>query len=251
METLLVCNFVNRGNQLVVTFLQKTLMVLVERELNGSWRSCFHYKGESSRSWTIDSCQQVPIFFRNMVEYWNYINRQDVTLFCYFTGYLYALGLSELALGLAMAACGITGIIATFLFTRIRKCMGLERTGVLAFSLEISCLVLCLVSVWAPGSPFDPNYLQNRSDTKGEGSQKQYCELSSLNSTLCINVPMAKDANGTLDAVTKDSTQALLGNSTMSPPGNRTGEPVEKTSAILFVVGVITSRVGTSSATSY
>ena len=172
-------------------------------------------------------------------------------MFYFLLGYLYALGLSELALGLAMAACGVTGIIATFLFTRIRKCMGLERTGVLAFSLEISCLVLCLVSVWAPGSPFDPNYLQNRFDTKAEGSQKQNCELSSLNSTLCMfNVPMIKDANGTLDAVVKDAAQALLANSTASP-GNSTEEAVDKTSAILFVIGVITSRVGTSNTISY
>ena len=65
-----------------------------------------------------------------------------------------------------------------------------------------------------------------------------------------FSVPMAKDTNGTLGAVVNDAAQAMLGNNTVSP-GNSTGEAVEKTSAILFVVGVITSRVGTSNATSY
>ena len=99
--------------------------------------------------------------------------------------------------------------------------------------------------------PVRSELFTNRSDTRGEGSQKQQSELSSLNSTQCMfNGPMANNINGTLDTVVKDAAQALLGNSTVPPPGNSTGEAVEKTSAILFVVGVITSRVGTSSATS-
>ena len=35
----------------------------------------------------------------------------------------------------------------------LRK-LSLTTTGLLGFSLQTLCLTLCLVSVWAPGSPF-------------------------------------------------------------------------------------------------
>merc|ERR1712038_788958 len=69
-------------------------------------------------------------------------------------GYVYAQGVNESILGVASGAAGFTGIIGAFLFTRFRRCMGLNRTGITAFTLEILCLVLAVASVWTPGSPF-------------------------------------------------------------------------------------------------
>jgi len=54
-----------------------------------------------------------------------------------------------------MGLAGATGILGTFLFTRLRRCLGLERTGLIAFSAQLSCLTLAVVSIWTPGSPFD------------------------------------------------------------------------------------------------
>ena len=75
-----------------------------------------------------------------------------------FSGYAYSQGLTESLIGGLMALGAITGIIGTFAFTRIRKRIGIERTGLIAFSAEIICLTLCVAAVWAPGSPFDPGY---------------------------------------------------------------------------------------------
>jgi len=79
-------------------------------------------------------------------------------------GYIYSSGVSELVAGVCMGLAGATGMIGAFLFTRLRKHLGLERTGVIAFCVEICCLTLAVGSVWAPGSPFDPvlpSILQN------------------------------------------------------------------------------------------
>ncbi len=57
-----------------------------------------------------------------------------------------------------MALAGVTGIIGTVVFTRLRKRVGLERTGLVSFNSEILCLTLCVASIWAPGSPFDPHF---------------------------------------------------------------------------------------------
>ena len=59
--------------------------------------------------------------------------------------------------GVCIGLAGATGILGTFLFTRLRKRLGLERTGIIAFSMEAFCLSLAVASVWAPGSPFDPH----------------------------------------------------------------------------------------------
>lgn len=73
-------------------------------------------------------------------------------------GFIYANGVTALFTGISMALAGVTGIIGTFCFTKLRKRIGLERTGLFAYSFDISCLCLCVASVFAPGSPFDPHY---------------------------------------------------------------------------------------------
>ena len=57
-----------------------------------------------------------------------------------------------------MGLAGATGIIGTLLFTRLRHWLGLERTGLIAFSAQLSCLTLAVASIWTPGSPFDIHY---------------------------------------------------------------------------------------------
>jgi len=72
-----------------------------------------------------------------------------------YTGYIYSSGVSPLVVGVCIGLAGATGILGTFLFTRLRQRLGLERTGIIAFSMEASCLSLAVASVWAPGSPFN------------------------------------------------------------------------------------------------
>ncbi|KAL6484353.1 hypothetical protein MHYP_G00063980 [Metynnis hypsauchen] len=74
---------------------------------------------------------------------------------CITTGYAYTQGLNGSILSLLMGASAVSGICGTVAFTWVRKKCGLIRTGFIAGMAQLSCLMLCVVSVFVPGSPFD------------------------------------------------------------------------------------------------
>lgn len=74
---------------------------------------------------------------------------------CITTGYAYTQGLNGSILSLLMGASAVMGICGTVAFTWIRKKCGLIRTGLISGVAQLSCLVLCVASVFAPGSPFN------------------------------------------------------------------------------------------------
>lgn len=74
---------------------------------------------------------------------------------CITTGYAYTQGLNGSVLSLLMGASAVSGICGTVAFTWVRKKCGLIRTGFISGTAQLSCLILCVASVFAPGSPFD------------------------------------------------------------------------------------------------
>lgn len=74
---------------------------------------------------------------------------------CITTGYAYTQGLNGSVLSLLMGASAVSGICGTVAFTWVRKKCGLIRTGFFSGMAQLSCLMLCVASVFAPGSPFD------------------------------------------------------------------------------------------------
>ncbi|XP_078518942.1 ferroportin-like [Lissotriton helveticus] len=74
---------------------------------------------------------------------------------CITTGYAYTQGISGSLLSILMAISAISGLVGTFLFTKLRRRYGLAVTGIISSCLHVSCLMLCVLSVFAPGSPFD------------------------------------------------------------------------------------------------
>ena len=46
------------------------------------------------------------------------------------------------------------GILGTLSYPSFRRRLGLERTGLFASGIQISCLCLCVVAIFLPGSPF-------------------------------------------------------------------------------------------------
>ncbi|KAL6101323.1 slc40a1 [Pungitius sinensis] len=74
---------------------------------------------------------------------------------CITTGFAYTQGLNGSVLSLLMGASAVAGICGTVAFTWVRKKCGLIRTGFISGAAQLACLVLCVVSVFAPGSPFD------------------------------------------------------------------------------------------------
>lgn len=74
---------------------------------------------------------------------------------CITTGYAYTQGLSGSILSILMGASAITGIMGTVAFTWLRRKCGLIRTGLISGFAQLSCLILCVISVFMPGSPLD------------------------------------------------------------------------------------------------
>ncbi|KAM9850460.1 solute carrier family 40 member 1 [Aulostomus maculatus] len=74
---------------------------------------------------------------------------------CITTGYAYTQGLNGSVLSLLMGSSAVSGIGGTVAFTWIRKKCGLIRTGFISGIAQLSCLMLCVISVFAPGSPFN------------------------------------------------------------------------------------------------
>ena len=66
--------------------------------------------------------------------------------------------MSESILGILMGVSAVFGMLGTFIYPIMRRRVGLVRTGLLALSTQVACLSLCVVSVWMPGSPFDPTF---------------------------------------------------------------------------------------------
>lgn len=141
---------------------------------------------------------------------------------CITTGYAYTQGLNGSILSLLMGASAVMGICGTVAFTWIRKRCGLIRTGLISGVAQLSCLMLCVASVFAEGSPFNL-------------SISPFKDLY----THLLGEPQLPEVE--LDVI------PLAGNTTTAAP---TEEPIllsSYVSVILFFTGVIAARVGKKS----
>uniref|UniRef100_S4RH88 Solute carrier family 40 member n=1 Tax=Petromyzon marinus TaxID=7757 RepID=S4RH88_PETMA len=71
------------------------------------------------------------------------------------TGYAYAQGVSTSVLSIMVGLSATLGLVGTVLYLRARRRCGLVRTGALFSLAQVCCLLLCVMSVFAPGSPLD------------------------------------------------------------------------------------------------
>uniref|UniRef100_A0A8C6KDL8 Solute carrier family 40 member n=1 Tax=Nothobranchius furzeri TaxID=105023 RepID=A0A8C6KDL8_NOTFU len=92
---------------------------------------------------------------------------------CITTGYAYTQGISGSLLSLLMGVSAITGLMGTVMFTRLRKTYGLINTGIISSCLHLGCLLLCVCSVFAPGSPMDHSLLVPYFSSTSSVSQRQ------------------------------------------------------------------------------
>ncbi|XP_069589946.1 ferroportin [Ranitomeya imitator] len=146
---------------------------------------------------------------------------------CITTGYAYTQGLSGSVLSILMGASAISGIMGTVAFTWLRKKFGLIRTGFISGIAQLSSLILCVVSVFMPGSPLDLTV----SPFQDIGTR--YLEGEPL-PTL--------SPGGVSQEFLSTSLQNLLNNSSST-----TTEPddfIPLTSVSLLFAGVIAARIG-------
>ncbi|XP_024917287.1 solute carrier family 40 member 1 [Cynoglossus semilaevis] len=155
---------------------------------------------------------------------------------CITTGYAYTQGVSGSLLSLLMGVSAITGLLGTVMFTRLRKTFGLVNTGIISSCLHLSCLMLCVSSVFAPGSPVDLSllmpFITSNSSVFGETISQRQKHTYLLRGG--SNQPLLPDRS----SIHWTNNTVLLDN---IPSGT---EPESYISIILLFSGVITARIG-------
>lgn len=72
-------------------------------------------------------------------------------------GYLLSQGVSPALSGNLTAVSALIGILGSLSFPFLRKKLGKYKAGILGFGLETFCLLFCVGSIIAHGSPFNPS----------------------------------------------------------------------------------------------
>jgi MFS-type transporter involved in bile tolerance (Atg22 family) len=80
------------------------------------------------------------------------------------TGFVYSQGVNESFIGILTAVGAVFGILGSVSFPLLRRKLGKNKTGILGFFLESLCLLLCVGSIFASGSPFKPAAIWDRFD---------------------------------------------------------------------------------------
>ncbi|XP_052802282.1 solute carrier family 40 member 1-like isoform X2 [Mya arenaria] len=165
-------------------------------------------------------------------------------------GYGYTQGINESIMGVMMAAGSVTGILGTVLYPIFHRRIGLQRTGLFSYLFEISFLCLCVASVWAPGSPFDPTFSLIKRDTTKNCS---HTDVNSVNTISNNSVPMT-NTTSVIYTPLQDNTSLSGEVKNLSVDMNSTDrEVVSETchtgphsyiSIILLMSGIIGARCG-------
>ena len=157
-------------------------------------------------------------------------------VFLHYSGYAVSQGLSEDLIGGLLAAAASSGIVGTLIYPRARKRLGLRRTGLVALGAELSSLTLCVISVFMPGSPFDPLYFTR--ETAAD-------PVLTGNNAYIPSIPSFK--NNTLPVFTEN----LIDDVTSTVTWNQTSLPVfedtkthSQVSIALLMAGIIGARIG-------
>lgn len=77
-------------------------------------------------------------------------------------GFCLAQCVTDGVLGILVGVSAFIGILGSLSFPYIRKRFGLARTGVIGMGCLITADMLCVISIWLDGSPFDPMNIGNQ-----------------------------------------------------------------------------------------
>ncbi|ODM98129.1 Solute carrier family 40 member 1 [Orchesella cincta] len=77
------------------------------------------------------------------------------------TGYMYSQGVDESFIGITTSLGAITGIIGSVSYPFLRRCCGKNSTTLIGYVSNAACFFICVVSIFTPGSPFDPTAIVN------------------------------------------------------------------------------------------
>nr|XP_012628753.1 solute carrier family 40 member 1-like isoform X2 [Microcebus murinus] len=155
---------------------------------------------------------------------------------CITTGFAYTQGIGGSLLSILTALSALSGLMGTILFTWLRGRYGLVTTGVISSWLHLGCLMLCVFSVFAPGSPFDLAFVSLHL-SKNSSSNHELLKEDQVHV-----YPFERNLN---QPILPDRSSIHWTNSTVLFDGQQRPEPPESyISIILLFSGVILARIG-------
>lgn len=203
---------------------------LIEQyEESGCLQKAFHRVRSFWSGWAIYFKQNVALAGTSLAFlYLTVLGFSSVT-----TGYVYTQKISGAVLSVCYGVGSVFGIVGTFLFPRIRKKVGLVKTGLISFLMQWSMLALCVISIWTPGSPSDlypkHNHIWEKTPSKPQNSHS----IS----------PSSTPPNNHPGAIIGPLFPIMTANFT-TPPPKRQEETFSYASISLFLTGIILSRAG-------
>ncbi|XP_045420774.1 solute carrier family 40 member 1-like isoform X2 [Lemur catta] len=154
---------------------------------------------------------------------------------CITTGFAYTQGIGGSLLSILTALSALSGLMGTILFTWLRGHYGLVTTGVISSWLHLGCLMLCVFSVFAPGSPFDLAFF-SLPLSKNSSSNHELLKEDQVHV-----YPFERNLN---QPILPDRSSIHWTNSTVLFEGQQHPEPPESyISIILLFSGVILARI--------
>ncbi|CAL4068552.1 unnamed protein product [Meganyctiphanes norvegica] len=159
----------------------------------------------------------------------------------YSRAYVYESGVTESILGGLTAVASFSGMIGSIVFPYLRKHVGISKTGLIGFGWQTLTLSLCIVSVFAPGTPFKPEVLL--------GNNYKIQITNAYNSNITDNIKSSWNANmSALNAIINGTEDLFINASNFSTQKLLSEDDVNEapvyTSVILFLSGIILSRFG-------
>ncbi|GMR51749.1 hypothetical protein PMAYCL1PPCAC_21944 [Pristionchus mayeri] len=97
-----------------------------------------------------------------------------------------SVGLPENVMGFLRSLGSVAGVAGALMYAVFERQFGVRRTGVIGMMLQSCLLSLCVVSIWLPGSPWDPHaYLSTLTwSSWWQALLGNFVSPSSLNATI-------------------------------------------------------------------
>jgi len=162
IEILLLWSIYRENPKLSVKLTEKKDVLLEDKSSRGASDE-YSRKGSTCCHFLVDRFQGLwkswAIYFKHEIRnaglslaclYMTVLGFDSIT-----TGFAYSQGVPEYVLGILGALGAIVGLLGSITFPFMVRRLGVLRTGLCGFGLEVMCLIPCVISVWAPGSPFE------------------------------------------------------------------------------------------------
>jgi len=152
-------------------------------------------------------------------------------------GYCKQQGVTDSVLGALTGVSALVGVFGARMYPFLNKKLTLTNTGLLGLFLQTSCITLCVVAIWCPGSPFMWSPYNNNSLNINQDANITHLQASG-HDQIVLNV--------TLQAQNFDQIEFDENVQNNTNIGDNTEESYQGSyiSVTLLLVGIISSRFG-------